>query len=196
MNKQEFLDRLRDGLSVLPQKDAEEHLAFYSEMIDDRIEEGLLEDDAVGEIGSVDSIVSQIVADVPTAKNTARQKKKMKSWEIILLVLGSPIWLSLVIAAFSVLLSIYVVLWSAIISLWAVFGALIGCTVACIAAGIVFIPQGNTLSGIATIGAGTVCAGISIFMYFGCKAATKGILLLTKKLALWIKNCLVKKEEQ
>ena len=45
------------------------------------------------------------------------------------------------------------------------------------------------------IGAGIVCAGLSIFMFYGCKAATKGILVLTKKLAVWIKNCFIKKEE-
>ena len=39
MNKQEFLMRLREGLSGLPQNEIEERLTFYSEMIDDRIEE-------------------------------------------------------------------------------------------------------------------------------------------------------------
>ncbi len=43
MNKQAFLTQLRKGLSGLPQEDIEERLAFYSEMIDDRIEEGLSE---------------------------------------------------------------------------------------------------------------------------------------------------------
>ena len=43
MNKQEFIALLRKGLSGLPQKELEERLTFYSEMIDDRIEEGLTE---------------------------------------------------------------------------------------------------------------------------------------------------------
>ena len=44
MNKQEFLAGLRKGLSGLPQEDIEERLLFYSEMIDDRIEEGMEEE--------------------------------------------------------------------------------------------------------------------------------------------------------
>ena len=37
MNKREFLARLRKGLSGLPQDDIDEHLAFYSEMLEDRM---------------------------------------------------------------------------------------------------------------------------------------------------------------
>ncbi len=51
MSKQEFLAQLKDGLSGLPQSDIEERVAFYEEMIDDRIEEGLSEEQAVSEIG-------------------------------------------------------------------------------------------------------------------------------------------------
>lgn len=41
MSKQEFLAELRKALSGLPQGDIEDRLTFYSEMIDDRMEEGL-----------------------------------------------------------------------------------------------------------------------------------------------------------
>ena len=56
MNKQEFLDRLRKGLSGLPQAEREERLLFYSEMIDDRMEEGLTEEEAVAALGSLEEI--------------------------------------------------------------------------------------------------------------------------------------------
>ncbi len=198
MSKQEFLDRLRAKLSGLPKQDVEERLDFYSEMIDDRIEEGLTEEDAVSQIGSVDDISIQIVADIPLAKlakEKIKPKRQMKVWEILLLVLGSPIWLSLAVAAFAVMLALYVVLWSVIISLWAVFGSLIGCALGGVAASVILICQGNSLVGIAMVGAGLVCAGLAIFMFFGCKAATKGIILLTKKIALGIKKCFVGKEK-
>lgn len=41
MLKEEFLAQLRGGLAGLPQEDLEERLAFYSELLDDRMEEGL-----------------------------------------------------------------------------------------------------------------------------------------------------------
>ena len=198
MNKQEFLVQLRKGLSGLPKDDIEERLTFYSEMIDDRMEEGLSEETAVCEIGTVDELISQIIADIPLTKLVKERitpNKRLKAWEIVLLVLGSPIWLSLLIAVFAVILSLYVSLWSVIIALWSVFVSLIGCVFGGIAGGIVFACCGNVLTGIAMIGASLVCAGLSVFMFYGCKAVTKGILILTKKLAVWIKNCFIKKEE-
>ena len=197
MSKQEFLAQLRKGLSGLPQDDIEERLTFYSEMIEDRIEEGLSEEEAVSAVGSVDEIVAQVVADIPLTKITKermRTKKRLKVWEIVLLALGFPMWLSLGIAGVAAILSLYVSLWSVIISLWAVFGSLIGCTFGGMVAGVVFACNGNELTGVAMLGAGIVCVGLSIFMFYGCKAATKGILMLTKKIAVWIKNCFIKED--
>lgn len=198
MNKQEFLEQLRKGLSGLPKDDISERLTFYGEMIDDRMEEGVPEETAVCEIGIVDELVSQSIADIPLGKlvkETITPKKKLKAWEIVLLALGSPIWLSLLIAVLAVILSVYVVLWSAIVALWAVFTAVAACGLAGIAAGVYFAVGGNVLTGIAVIGAGIACAGLSVFLFFGCMAATKGILKLTKKLSVFIKNRFVKKEE-
>ena len=118
----------------------------------------------------------------------------MRAGEIVLLALGSQIWLSLLIAVFAVIFSIYALLWSVVISLWAVFGSLIGCAFGGVVAGIVIACSGNALSGIAMLAASIVCAGLSIFMFYGCKAVTDGTLILTKQMAIWTKNCFIKKE--
>lgn len=194
MNKQEFLGQLRKGLSGLPQADIEERLTFYREMIDDRMEDGLSEEEAVSAVGSVD----QIIADIPLAKNVKepfQPKRRLKAWEITLLVLGCPIWLSLGIAAVAVIFSLYVSLWSVIVSLWAGFGSLVGCAFGGIVGGIVIACNENVLSGVAMLAAGIACIGLSIFMFYGCKAATKAIVMLTKKFAAWIKSCFFKKED-
>ena len=47
MQKQAFLDALRSQLAGLPEAEINERLNFYSEMIDDRMEEGLTEEEAV-----------------------------------------------------------------------------------------------------------------------------------------------------
>ena len=198
MNKQDFIASLRTSLSGLPKQDVEDRLNFYSEMIDDRIEEGLTEQEAVLAIGSVTTVSSQIIADIPLskiAKEKIKPKRGLRAWEILLLALGSPIWLSLLIAAFAVVFSLYLSVWSVIISLWAVFASLVACAAGGIIAGIIFIVVGNVLTGVCMIGTALVCAGLSIFGFFGCKVATKGLLCLTKKLALGIKKCFVKKEE-
>ena len=68
MTKLEFLESLEKGLSGLPKNDIDERIAFYSEIIDDRIEEGLSEEDAVSKIGKIDEVISQIIADTPINK--------------------------------------------------------------------------------------------------------------------------------
>ena len=199
MKKQEFITSLRAKLSGLPRREVEERLSFYSEMIDYRIEEGLSEEEAVLRMGSIEAIASQIAADIPLlkiAKEKINPKRRLHAWEIVLLILGSPIWLSLLIAVFAVGLSVYAVLWSMVISLWAIFVSLVACFFAGIVAGISFAVIGYGLTGIATVGAGLVCGGISIFMFFGCRAATKGTVLLTKKIASGIRSCFVKRGEK
>lgn len=197
MNKQAFLSRLRKELSGLPRNELEERLTFYSEMIDDRMEEGLSEEEAVAAAGSVDEIVWQIIAEVPfkkIAKEKIKTQRRLSAWEIVLLVLGSPVWLSLLIAAIAVIISVYVVLWSAIVSLWAVFASLIGCAFGAIIGGAGFAVGGFGATGMALVGVGLVCAGLAILLFFGCKAATKGISTLTKLCAFGIKKRFVKKE--
>lgn len=198
MNKQEFLSGLRKGLSGLPQDDIEERLTFYSEMLDDRVEEGLSEEEAVSALGSVEEIVGQTVADIPLAKvvkERIKPKRRLRAWEIVLLALGSPIWLSLGIAAAAVIFALYVSLWSVIVSLWAVFGSLAVCAVGSVPMCVILAAGGSGASGMVTLSAGIVCAGFSILMFFGCRETTKRILILTKKFAIWIKNCFIKKEE-
>ena len=199
MNKREFLQRLREGLSGLPQEDMERAIDFYEEMIDDRMEEGVAEEEAIATIGTVDEVVSQIISEIPLSKlvkERVKPKRKMSAWEILLLVLGSPIWLSVLIAIFAVILSVYVAIWSVVVSLWAVEASFIGCAFGGIVAGIVFIATNHFEAGLFMIGAGFVCASLSIFMFYGCKGATKGIALLTKKMALGIKSWFVKKEDK
>ena len=197
MNKSEFLGALRKGLHGLPQDDIEERLAFYGEMIDDRTEEGLSEEEAVSAVGAVNEIVAQTVADTPLAKiakERIKPKRRLKAWEIVLIALGSPIWLSLAIAAAAVIFAVYVSLWAVIVSLWAVFVSLAVCAVGSVPMCIFFIAGGSGAQGLVTLSAGLVCAGLSILMFYGCKEVTKGILILTKKFAVWIKNCFMGKE--
>ena len=119
---------------------------------------------------------------------------RIRWWEILFLILGSPIWASLLISVFAVVLSAYVSLWSVIISLWAIFVSFIACGVGLTAGSFILFFLGHRFSGAAAFAVGLVCAGLSIFMFFVCKAATKGIIFLTLKVCLALKNRLIKKE--
>lgn len=194
MTKLNFLLSLHEKLSDLPQKEVEERLNFYSEAIEDRMEEGFSEEDAVSAVGTVDEIVAQIIADISTATKESKTKGHHKAWVIVLLALGAPLWLSLLIATFAVILSLFVSLWSVVISLWAVFTSAIACTLACIVLGIGLMVNGKTLSGFGSVSAGIVCTGVTILLFFGCKAATNGAVFLTKKFAKSIQKYFKRKE--
>lgn len=197
MTKMQFLMSLHDQLSGLPKEDVEQRLNFYSEIIEDSMEEGLSEADAVAALGGIEEIVAQIVEETPLvkiAKEKIRPKRRLKAWEIVLLALGSPLWVPLLVAAGAVILAVYVSAWSVIVSLWAAFGSLIASSFAGLVAGIALACLGHIPAGMMMLAAGTVCTGFSILMFHGCKAATKGILILTKKFAVWMKNRWLKKE--
>ncbi len=76
MNKNEFLAELKMHLSGLSETEKDKILAFYAESIDDRVESGITQEKAVQELGDINVIVQDIMADMPyaprqNAQNTA-----------------------------------------------------------------------------------------------------------------------------
>ena len=211
MKKQEFIASLRARLGDLPRQDVEERIGFYSEMIDDGIEDGLTEVEAVGRVGSVEELAEQIqgvrssvvfieATDAPKGNQNRqrvnRPKRRLKTWEIVLLAVGSVVWVPLAIAALAVIFALYAVLWSVVISLWAVSVALFGGAVVGVLGGVFIIPMGHPAAGIAFVGAGLVCGGLAVLWFFVCKAATKGAAFLTRGICLGIGNCFRRRERE
>ena len=197
MLKQEFLYRLKAQLKGLPEKEVFDRICFYEEMIDDRIEEGKTEEDAVNDIGTVEEVAAQILKDIPLSKvikEKIKPKRNFRVWEIILIALGSPIWLSLLIAAFAVAISLYAVLWSVVITLFAVEGSFIGVALGGVIAGVGIMISGNSFTGVILLACAIVCAGLAVFTVFACRYSVKVTVLLIKKIFLTIKKCLIKKE--
>ena len=197
MTKSEYLDALRAKLAGLPPQELAERLAFYNEMITDRMEDGMPEAEAVAEIGPVEDVVNQIMSEIPLSalvRQKVRPKRALKAWEILLLVLGSPVWLPLLIAAFAVGLSLYIVVWAVVVCLWA--------AVVCLAAGVLwcliqvfrFQTAGNPGGALFAGGAALICAGLAIALFFACKALTRGVILLAKRIVLSIKSRIAGKE--
>lgn len=198
MTKLEFLTQLKNGLGALTESDAQERLSFYSEMIDDRIEEGLSEHEAVAQIGDVEGIVASILAEIPqrtptkqpvivtpepaTEASTApkQEKKGMRAWQIIMLIVGAPLWIPLLAAALVIVLALLAVLWSLVAAAWAVFSALVGIGIGGVISGIATTVSGNVPIALQLLGMGFAGAGLAIFAFHGCLALTKGSAYLTK----------------
>ena len=198
MNKEMFLEELKRKLIGLPQADIDERLAFYSEMIDDRIEDGLTEEEAVAKVGSVDEIVAQIMSEIPLTKlvkEKVKPKRSLRVWEIVLIVLGFPVWFPLLIAFLAIVFAVYVVIWSLAIAVYAVTLGITVSAVACIPGTVICIIAHRLIAAVFCLGAGVLLAGIAILLFFACIGITKGMLKLTKGMLLGIKRSFVGKEE-
>ncbi len=183
MTKAEFLAELRAAISGLPEADIEKSLDFYSEMIDDRVEDGLSEEEAVAALGSIEDIKTQILKDIPITKiikEKVKPKRSLSGLEITLLIVGFPIWLPLLISAAAVIFSVYVTLWSVIVVLYSVDLVFFAGAIAGVLGSIPILFIGNISAMLLVLGGGLVCAGLGILWIFVCVGATKAIVWLTK----------------
>lgn len=143
-------------------------LSYYEEMIDDRVEDGMTEEEAVAALGGLDDIVTSIVNQLPLAAVVKRRVKsshdgaKNKTLWMVLAICGFPIWLPLVITFAVLVLVVYLVAWVLIVSLYAVVIALAAAGVLGFLAGLIrCVTQGLSM-GLITIGLSVICAGLTM----------------------------------
>ena len=199
MRKQDFIKELRLNLSFLPKEEIEDRISFYSELTDDKIEEGVKEEDAIKSIGSIDEIINQIIDEMPLskiAKDKIKQKRKLNGLEIALIIVGSPIWLSLLLSLIAVLFSLYIIGWSIVISIWAILISLIAVLVAGIVLTIISLFSNIYIVALSYLGATLVILGLTILMHYVCKIITRLYIKLTKLIVLSIKKKMLKRGEK
>ena len=63
MTRGDFLNSLYHRLGSLDREQAEQHLTYYAEMLMDRMEEGMSEEEAVASMEDVETIASRILQD-------------------------------------------------------------------------------------------------------------------------------------
>jgi len=76
MTRVEFLTQLDHKLSALSKEEADQYLDYYAEMLADRMEDGMSEEEAVASLESVDTIAARILGAVYTTpkKNESGRK--------------------------------------------------------------------------------------------------------------------------
>lgn len=201
MTKQKFLDNVRGHIGALPKQDRDRFLEFYSESIDDRIEDGLTEEAAVEAIGSVEEVVAQILSEAqPAPEETTPVRRKLRVWELVLLVLGSPLWITLLAAFAVVVLSIvlvlvtgYVVLWAGVAALYAGDLSMAAGAVAGFLGGAYYLTSGNIGPALMAFGTGIALIGAAILAFFICNLAAKGVLALGKLILRGIRALIARK---
>lgn len=198
MNKLDFLLALETALSQLSDEDRQASVEYYAELIEDRIDDGMAEADAVASLGSAEQIAEQILMDMPLSKlvkSKVKTHRRLRGWEIVLLILGFPLWFPILISVLAVIFSIYVSLWSVVISLYAVFASLAASAVGAVLGGIVLCAFSGIPQGLFLAGTGLICGALALFFLPVCNLAAKGAVWIGKKLLQGIKSCFVRKED-
>ena len=184
MTRDEFLGRLGELLSCLPEDQVEETKAFYVEAIADRMEDGMSEDEAVAAMGTPGEVAEATLDDLPAVPRAiARTRRRSAVLLWVLTIVGSPVWVPLLIA--SVALSVYVCIWVLALCVWviaAALGAVGAASLALVAAG---VAVGHVPYVIAMLGCGLALVGAALLVGAGAWEASKQIARLS---ALWARK--------
>lgn len=186
MTKEEFLKRLGDLLACLPADQVEETKQFYAEAIADRMEDGMSEREAVAAIGSPGDVAEAILDDLPAVPRAiAKTRRRSDALLWVLTIVGSPVWVPLLLGFAAVALSIYVCIWVLALCVWIVAVAL-GCVGVALLA---LVPGGVAIAHVpyvlAVSGMGLAFLGAALLVGAGAWAASKQIARISR---LWAKK--------
>jgi uncharacterized membrane protein len=186
MNINDFLDLLKKKLRRFGTRNAEDAAAYYSEILDDKIADGMSEQEAVASLGDLDSIVRE------SASEMVAENKVKNPAAVVFLLIGAfaPVILPLAIVLFTLYIVVFVVWGSLVIS----FGI---SAVALIIGGIgsLFISN-NAGVGMLTLGVSLVAASVLAALCWA--TVTYGlefINLITVKLIKFLREKLNKSKE-
>lgn len=174
MNKKDFLRQLADDIKVLPVTEKDGLITYYTEILEDRIEDGMSEEEAVSSLGNAKDIVDQILAEHGTQKITEAKVKK-GGRRTLILALTSPIWSFLFLSYFMLLISGYILVGALSLILGVlVFAFGVGAAASLFSLPFVF-PDGM-LHGMLNLGTAFACAGLLVFSVGWFQCGTKRLL--------------------
>lgn len=159
MNKQEFLAALARELEPLPREERYQTLNYYDELIDDRLEDGQDEGAVIQSLGDPKAVAEELLGEEeqPPVPN-----RGLRVWVIVLLVLGFPLWGSLLVTAAVVLLCVFVCLYIPVFTLGGLaLGFLAGAVLGVVGTPFLIAEVGLAAGG---LGAGMFQLGLAVGM--------------------------------
>lgn len=200
MNKLEFVQELSRRLAALPKIEAQKQIAYYAEMINDRIDDGMTEQEAVAALGNLDELVRQAYLDqsmgslVKEKMSTAGRDSQNKWLWLTIIVLSSPVWFPLLMAAGGVVFGFYVAMWSIMFALVVTVAALMISGVVAFVGGLIMLFVQGPATGMFIMGGGLMLIGISLLLVIPVYYIIGAIVALTKWMWNKLKSLLIKKE--
>lgn len=198
MNKLEFLNILRQELERQSISNIDNMIEYYDEMICDRVEDGMTEEEAVESMDSIQDIVREAVLDksVPTLVKERVKKSREKAkadghgWVWVLLaVLGFPVWFPLVLTAIILAFVFFLVFWILVGTLFIVLFSVGISAVACVLASFTifagFIPLPTFFI---MLGGGFVLLAVTVLLWKPICAFTRAAGRFFKDIIISIKR--------
>ena len=188
MKKEAFLQALERRLEGMSADEKARALEFCAESIDDRMEDGMAEEDAVTALGDVEDVARGLLADRPLgAVVRERVRRESNAGRVVLLICASP----LLVTFSAVGLSVYAALWAAMVSIYAVVASLLVAGAACALGGVALMFLQGAAPGLCVCGAGLVSFALGLLLIDPVKAAAKGLWRLTKAFGRGCKRMIV-----
>lgn len=196
MNKSEFIAALEEKLQSFPPAEKQKSISYFQELIEDRVEDGMTEEEAVASMEPVHEIAEKIILEMPLTtviKARIKPKEKLSTASIVCIWVCSPFWLPIALAFVCVFFAIF-------ISIWAVIFALATCVFAFLISGIamLLLTPINFASGapvgILSIGMALAALGLGLLLFFPVKAMVQSLVNLTKWVFMRTKSLFIKKE--
>lgn len=189
MNKELFLQQLRVRLQYLPPLEQQRTLSYYEEMIADRMEDGISEQEAVAALGPIENIVKDTYEDLgftqllqANMRMNTTNKISDKILIALIIFITAPFWLTFAVLAFSILISIAAVIFSLFIAFVAVIFAFGISAIACLAAFVIFIIHGQPLAALFVFGLMLVVAAITIALAPTIPTVGRGTMKVVKEI--------------
>lgn len=186
MTRDEFLGRLGELLACLPADQVRETQEFYAEAIADRMEDGMGEEEAVAAMGAPGKVAEAVLDDLPAVPRAiARTRRRSTTLLWVLTIVGSPVWVPLLLAFAAVAVTVYVCIWVLALCVWIVAVALGSAGIAELVFAACGVVIGHVPYALASAGMGLGLVGVALFVGAGAWAVSRQIARLS---ALWARK--------
>ncbi|MDD3303464.1 MAG: DUF1700 domain-containing protein [Clostridia bacterium] len=183
MNKNQYLDKLRNSLKKLPEAEVSNAINYYTEYFEDAGIEN--EQKIINELGEPKKLATVIIADyaIKNKDNSSKTINKSLStlWIIIIAIFASPVALPLAIALVSIIFALLIVVFAVLLSFYV---ASIGICIAAVGLLIVgfSIFTIHFPTSLSAIGAGLIVASLGILLFWSITYIAKKTIYLIAKL--------------
>lgn len=201
MNKQQFIDALTSRLAYLPLAETEKFIDFYIEAIDDRVEDGMSEEEAVAAMGSIDSVAHAIEAEIPLSTIVRERVKSSRArsegdgggsaWWIVLAILGSPIWLTVACVLGALVITVFAVALVLVVTAFAVLVVFAVTAVFMLVYSVSRLFAAGLSAALMCLGMALLLAGAGAALLWPCVMLAKLMVKLPLRFWHWIKGLFI-----